>query len=267
MYTLKSESDEARLIELLYQLNQEESARIALYRSLAAANNINLIADFSNFSFLISAVLPIDSIAANTPIFPEWNASVMYPFYSILLFKDIQIKGGSFQIEVIPPTSGAFISTLFLADKNKNFIQDIFIESDSNDGSVSPTTATLNLDINFAPYFLALGIKGAAKQGQRIIWSDENNFRFDGIENGYLFSIEDGGDTNFLDWKIRISPNGFIYQPLLIPEAILLTAQRISFADPFQAFQATIDAENLKINFEGAISFLENWTHPLKILA
>ena len=272
MDRLRSLTDKGMLIELVYLLNQYESERIAIYGSLAAANNIYMEADFTNFLFSISAILPIDTIAAQTPIFPEWNKSILYPFYSILEFDNLSITGGAFEFEMIRPTSGAFVSKLFITDFT-NVIQTIYDEVDGNNGEVIPSGKVISsgLDINFQRYYLALGFKNNPL-GNGVIFSNQNSFLFTGFVNGwYEFLIEDGGDSNFSDWAFKVRGLPPIYQPLLVPQAIILTMQKLNaradFAnDPSQLLDLQIDLPNLKVNIEAALRFTENYATPLRVL-
>lgn len=268
MDRVKSSTDKGKLIELVYLLNQYENERIALYGSLAAANNIYMEADFFNFIFSISAILPIDGMAAQTPIFPEWNSYILYPFYSILQFQNFSITGGAFEFEMLRPTGGAFVSKLFITDL-ANVIQTVYDEVDENDGTVVPAQNVISsgLDINFKKYYLALGFKNNPL-GNGVVFSNQNNFRLDRVVDGWHeLSIEDGGDSNFADWAFKVRALPPIYQAISVPEAIILTMQRISFAgDPSQLLDLQVDLPNLKVNIEAAIKFNENYATPLKIL-
>jgi hypothetical protein len=269
MDRLNSITQKGMLIELIHLLNQRESERIALYGSLAAANNIYFSADFVSFLFSISARLPIDRVAAQTPIFPEWNGSVLCPFYSTLQFKDFSIIGSSFEFQILRPTSGVFVSKLFITDSS-NLIQTVFDEKDENNGEVVPSAYIAdNLDsANFKTYYLALGDKSNPISA-KTVYSFQEKFRLDRYLDGwYEFSIEDGGDANYADWAFRVRASPPIYSQKLIPEAIAETIGRLDFAsDPSQVASIVIDAQNLKVNIEVLISFTENYSYPLIITA
>lgn len=269
MYKIEAKTDKGILIELIYLLNQYENARIALYGSLAAANNISISADFVDFSISVSAILPIDNVAAETPIFPEWNNSILYPFYSILQFENFYILGGAFEFEMLQPTSGAFVSKLFTTDLY-SVIQSIFDESDSNDGSTIPIGIVLSnsLDTNYKKYYLGLGDKNNPL-GSKAKFSNGSNFRFDRFfEEWYEFSVEDGGDQNFVDWRFRVRGLPPVYQILLVPDAIVRTMRRLNFAnDDSQIAELKIDSPNLKVNLEIDLKFNPNYENPLKISA
>jgi len=265
MYQLRSLSLKGMLIELIHLLNQAESERIAMYGSLAAANNIYYEADFVNFIFSVSAKLPIDSAAAQTPVFPEWNTTVLCPFYSRLQFKDFSIIGSGFEFEIKAPTTGVFISKLFVTNSNQ-MIETIFDEVDGNTGEVSPATNYLanNLDVDFKTYFLALGAKNNPI-GSQTVYSYQNNFRLDrAFDSWYEFSIEDGGDQNFADWKFKVRALPPVYLPRLIPQAIIEAMGRIT-NDGVSLTSLRLDVPNLKALIEISLKFNPDYGHPLKI--
>lgn len=269
MYQLKSLSQKGMLIELIHLLNQAESKRIALYGSLAAANNIYFEADFVQFIFSVSAKLPIDRLAAQTPVFPEWNASVLCPFFCRLQFNGFSIIGGGFEFELMRPTSGDFVSKLFITDLIQ-VIQTIFDESDNNDGAVitSSSYTANNLDLNFKTYHLAIGAKNNPINNGTV-YSYQGNFQLDRYFDGwYEFSAEDGGDSNFLDWAFKVRALPIVYLPKLIPEAIAETMARLEIdGDPTQVASLQVDLPNLKANIEIVIRFNEDYGYPLKITA